>query len=67
MSNEVLNELKSDLKECETLSEIFNAVEELYDTDAELGFLAKTAIINKLPTIIKVAGLQPHEDGDEEE
>ena len=59
--NNALEELKGDLKNCNSLNDIFNAVESLYDTEAQLGVLAKAAIINKLPTIIKVAGLKPHE------
>jgi len=57
----VLQELKADLKNCNSMEEIFAAVQELYDCEDKLGIMAKTAIVTQIPKFIKVAALKPHE------
>lgn len=50
---------KSKLSKAKTLKEIFTLVNEFYDTDKELGFIAKAAINSKIDMLLTAANIKP--------
>ena len=54
-----MSNFKEKLAKCETMKQIFNLVNENYDTSAPLGMVGGSLVKSKIPDIIKMLNLKP--------
>jgi len=53
-----MNDFNTKLKKCETLKQIFNLVNENYNTDEKLGIFSGNIVKNKIPDIVNLLNLK---------
>jgi len=51
-----VNELKDELKLCNTLNEVFDVLDEHYDLDQRMGPISKSILVNSVSNIIIMTG-----------
>lgn len=51
-----MNEIKDELKLCNTLNEVFDVLDEHYDLDQKMGIISRSILINNVHKIILMTG-----------
>ena len=52
----MVNEIKDELKSCDTLNEIFDVLDKYYDLDQRIGLIGRSIIVNGVNRIILITG-----------
>jgi|TARA_R110000796_G_C14439284_1_gene422099 hypothetical protein len=53
-----MNDFNTSLKKCETLKQVFDLVNQVYNTDKGMGIFTGSLVKQKIPELIKVLNLK---------
>ena len=56
-----MNELKDKLESCNTLNEVFDVLDEVYDLDQRIGPISKSILVRSVNKIIMLTGAKKRE------
>jgi len=56
-----MDEIKEELKSCNTLNEVFDVLDKHYDLDQRIGYIGKTLLVNSVRKIILATGAKKRE------
>lgn len=51
-----MNDLKDKLEECNTLNEVFDVLDDIYDLDQRMGPISKSILVRSVSKIIVLTG-----------